>query len=180
MPRVVLPVATSLVTTALILWAGIRRAARRHPFDDTARFILVFAAVLAANALLSFAYTKDDIMSTAGAFYALAAFGASRDGLLAVAGTRRAASLGLALLLVLLAIGWSVRSAGVHYVLRSQAIKHQVDWAELPGRWRRNGEWPSDPAQQRLILQLRAHAVRMALPNTRVDHPEWPARLWSE
>jgi hypothetical protein len=119
-------------------------------------------------------------MSTAGAFYALAAFGASRDGLLAVAGTRRAASVALGLLLVLLAIGWSVRSAGVHYVLRSQAVKHQVDWAELPGRWRRSGEWPSDAARERLIQQLRDDAVHMALPNTRLDHPEWPARIWIE
>jgi len=180
MPRVVLPVATSLVTTALIFQAGMRRAVRRHPFDDTARFILVGAAVLMANAVLSFAYTKDDIMSTAGAFYALAAFGAIRDGLLAAAGTRRAAGVALAVLLVLLAIGWSVRSAGVHYVLRSQAIKHQVDWVEMPGRWRRNGQWPSDPARQRLILRLRDDAVRLALPNTRVDRPEWPARLWME
>jgi len=211
MPRVVLPIATSLVTTALIAWAGISRArlrasasarqARREPFDDTARFILIFAAVLAANAVLSFAYTKDDIMSTAGAFYALAAFGAVREGLLVVAEVRPQAKgirphdtgrlkalsrpvmgglIPFALVLVLLAIGWSVRSAGIHFVLRSQAIKHQVDWVEMPGRWRRNGQWPSDPARERLILLLRDEAVRVALPNTRVDRPEWPVRLWME
>ena len=179
-PRVALPVATSLVTTAMIFWAGARRATRRHPFDDTARVIVVFAAVLAANAALSFAYTKDDIMSTAGAFYALAAFGAARDGLLAVAGAGRRAAAAVALLLVLLATGWSVRSAGVHYVLRSQAIKHQVDWAELPGRWRRNGQWPSDEAQQRLILRLRQDALNVELPNTRVERPGWPARFWTD
>lgn len=180
LPRVVLPVATSVVTTGLIIWTAMRRAARWRPFDDTARFILVCLAVLGANAALSFAYTKNEIMSPAGAFYALAAFGAMRDGLLTAATMRRAARGAFALLLCVLAVGWTIRSAGVHYLLRSQAIKHQADWVALPGDRQRNGEWPSDPAERRLILQLRADAVRFALPNTRVDHPEWPARIWTD
>ena len=90
------------------------------------------------------------------------------------------AAIGCAVLLSTLAIGWSVRTAGIHFVLRSQAIKHQIDWVELPGRWERNNQWPSDPAEQRLILQLRNDAVQVTLPNTRVDRPEWPNRLWLE
>ena len=180
LPRVVLPVATSVVTTGLIIWTAMRRAVRWRPLDDTARFILVCLAVLGANAALSFAYTKNEIMSPAGAFYALAAFGAMRDGLLTAATMRRAARGAFALLLCVLAVGWTIRSAGVHYLLRSQAIKHQADWVALPGDRQRNGEWPSDPAERQLILQLRADAVRFALPNTRVDHPEWPARIWTD
>jgi len=36
---------------------------------------------IVANAVLSFAYTKDEVMSTAGIFYALAAFGGMRAAL---------------------------------------------------------------------------------------------------
>lgn len=178
LPRVVLPVATSVVTTGLIVWTAMRRAARWRPLDDTARFILVCLAVLGANAALSFAYTKNEIMSAAGVFYALAAFGAMRDGLLTAATMRRAARGAFALLLCVLTVGWTIRSAGVHYVLRSQAIKHQADWVALPGLWQRNGQWPGDPAEQRLILRLRADAVGLVLPNTRIGHPEWPDRIW--
>jgi len=182
LPRAVLPVTTSVVTTGLIVWTAMHRAARRRPLDDTARFILVCVAVLGANAALSFAYTRDEIMSPAGAFYALAAFGAMRDGLLTAttATMSRAARGAFALLLCVLAVGWAVRSAGVHYILRSQAVKQQADWVGLTHQWRRSGLWPTDPAEQRLILRLRADAVRFVLPNTRVDHPAWPTRIWTD
>ena len=149
------------------------------PWDDTARFILVGVAVLVANAAVSFAYTKSEIMSPAGAFYALAAFGAMRNGLLTVSTMGRAVRGGFALLLCVLVIGWTVRSAGVHYLLRSQAIAHQAAWTELPYQWRRDGRWPTDPMEQQLILQLHADAVRLVLPNTRVELPQWPTRIWS-
>ena len=85
-----------------------------------------------------------------------------------------------ALLVGALATGWSVRAAGVHYVLRSQAIKHQIDWVELLGRWHRENRWPTDPAEERLILRLHADAVHIKLPNTRIGRPDWPNRLWIE
>jgi hypothetical protein len=82
--------------------------------------------------------------------------------------------------LCFLSCGWAIRAAGLHYVLRSQAIKHQVDWVELPGRWQRSGQWPHEAARADLILRLRREAVYPAIPNTRIDQPEWPARWWSE
>jgi hypothetical protein len=180
LPRVVVPVVTSAVTTGLIVWATARRAVNRHALDDTARFIIVGLAVLGANATLSFSYTKNDILSIAGAFYALAAYSAVRDGLLTAPAMQRAARVAFAGLLCLLSVGWTVRSVGVHYVLRSRAFKHQADWVALPGRWQRDGRWPSDLAEQRLILQLRGDAVGLVLPNTRVGDPEWPARIWTD
>jgi hypothetical protein len=179
MPRVVIPVASSLATTAVIVWAASGRMRRGRPLDDIGRFILLGAAVVTANAVLSFAYTKDDVMSTAGVFYALAAFAGMRAAL-AAAPRRRMAAAALPVFLCLLACGWAIRAAGLHYVLRSQAIKHQVDWVELPGRWQRSGQWPHDAAQAALIVQLRREAVYLPIPNTRIDQPEWPARLWSE
>jgi hypothetical protein len=178
--RVALPLVTSVLTTALLFWSAVRHTRRTTTFDDSARMMVVFAAVLAANATLSFAYTKDEIMSVAGVFYALAVYVAVRDAMLNGATARPATSAGCALLLCVLATGWSVRAVGVHYVLRSQAIKHQIDWAELPDRWKRDGSWPVDPAEQQLILQLRDDAIAFTLPNTRVGRPEWPDRLWLE
>ena len=142
--------------------------------------IVVFVAVLAANATLSFAYTKDEIVSVAGVFYALAAYAAVRDAVSKGVSLRPGPSMVCGLFLCALATGWSVRAVGVHYVLRSQAVKHQIDWVELPERWKRDGSWPSDPAEQQLILLLRDEAIAFTLPNTRLGRPEWPDRLWLE
>ena len=178
MPRVIIPLASSAATTALIV--GVAAAAlRRREVSDGQRLIGLGAAVLAANAVLSFAYTKDEVMSTAGVFYALAAYGGMRAAL-AWAPAGRAGVIVIPALLCCLASGWAIRAAGLHYVLRSQAIKHQVDWVELPGRWQRSGQWPHDQRQRDLVLRLRHQAVQLAIPNTRIDQPEWPARLWSE
>ena len=178
--RVALPFATSVLTTMLLLWSAVRRLRHARMFDDGARMIAVFAAVLAANATLSFAYTKDEIISVAGAFYALAAYAAVRDAVSTSASLRPAASMACAFLLCALAAGWSIRAVGVHYVLRSQAVKHQIDWVELPERWKRDGSWPTDPAEQQLIHLLRDDAIAFTLPNTRLGRPEWPDRLWLE
>jgi hypothetical protein len=173
--RVVIPITTSLATTALMLWAAAGRL-RARQLDDTARLLVIFVFVLLANAALSFAYTKDEIMSIAGAFYALAAFGAMRAALQRAGTFGPQASVAVALALAVLATGWSIRAAGVHYVLRSQAIKQQIDWVDLPAQWRRDAQSPEQP----LILKLRQDAIRTALPNTRADRPEWPSHVWNE
>jgi hypothetical protein len=179
LPRVVVPVVTSAVTTGVIVWAAARRLTTHNRLDDTARFIIVGVAVIGANAVLSFSYTKNDILSIAGAFYALAAYGAIRDGLLTATAMQRAARIAFAVVLCLLSVGWTIRSAGGHYLLRSQAFRHQADWTALPGLWQRNGRWPSDLAEQQLIHQLRGDAVGLVLPNTRAGDPQWPARIWT-
>jgi hypothetical protein len=173
LPRLFLPVATSLATTVLLLWGAVRYAA-------VSRHLVIFAAVLLANAALSFAYTKNEIMSPAGAFYGLAAFAVAGELLRRTATAHVAVRLTAALLLCILATGWSIRTLGLHYGLRSQAIKHQVDWADLPNEWQRSGAWPANEADQRLILQLRREAIDLELPNTRLDRPEWVSRLWTD
>jgi hypothetical protein len=177
--RVAIPVATSLATTAVMIWAAVRRV-RNRTFDDAARLLVIFAAVLLANAALSFAYTKDEIVSIAGAFYALAAYGVVRGLLAATVDWRPAARAACAIALCMLAVGWTLRSVGVHVFLRSQAIKQQNDWVSLPYARQRSGDWPDDPAAAELILQLRREAIALAVPNTRVDEPEWPSRLWTD
>jgi hypothetical protein len=190
-PRVTIPLATSLVTTAALVWTAARRR-WRQPFDDTARLLVVFAAVLFANASLSFAYTKDEVMSTAGAFYALAVFGVVRDMLMpatpavphrggvSAGNTAWPYTFAVVLLLTATAVGWSIRGAGVHYVLRSQAFKHQIDWVALTVERQGQGEWPVDGGDQAIIQRLRRDAVGLVLPNTRQSDPEWVGRVWRD
>ena len=178
--RVMLPVVTSGITTMVLVWAAMRRLSGPRQWDDTGRHIAVFAAVLIGSAALSYKYTKDEIMSTAGIFYALAAFAAVRELLPFAARLRLPAGIAIALLLGTLSLAWSTRSAGLHYVLRSQAAKHQMDWVVLPGVWHRAGLWPDTPAEQRLITQLRSDAVERSIPNTRARGPRWVDLLWME
>ena len=107
MLRVGLPLLTSFVTTGLLLWVTLRRVLRSQPFDDTARMIVVFLAVLLGNAAMSFAYAQDEIMSVAGVFYALATYGVMREALKAGGVMRGPAAIVCALLLCTLATGWS-------------------------------------------------------------------------
>jgi hypothetical protein len=180
LPRVFVPVAVSLLTTAVVIWTGVRALSPSRRWDDSGRLMAVAAAVLVASAAISYAYTKDEIMSTAGAFYALAAFAAVREALPLAARLRPAAGVAIALLLAILAVGWSIRSAGLHYVLRSQATKHQTDWVWLPGLWQRAGSWPDEPSEQQVILKLRSDAVQLTVPNTRGEGPAWVDRYWVE
>lgn len=177
--RVAIPVATSLVTTGLLVWAAWRRV-RDRTWDDAGRMMVIFGAVMLANAALSFAYTKDEIVSIAGAFYALAVYGVVR-GLLATApGRGPAVAAVCAVIVCVLSAGWTFRAVGVHVFLRSQAIKQQGDWVPLPYARQRSGDWPEDPAARQLILQLRREAIALPVPNTRVDEPEWPSRFWTD
>jgi hypothetical protein len=180
LPRVFVPVATSIATTALVVWAAVRVLSRSRQWDDTGRLLAVFAAVLLANAAMSYVYTKDEIMSAAGAFYALAVFAAVREVMPLALRLRPAAGIAVAVLLSLVAAGWSLRSANLHYVLRSQATRHQADWVWLPGLWQRTGQWPEGPSQQRLILRLRTDAIGLTVPNTRAEGPRWVDRYWVE
>ncbi len=121
--------------------------------------------MLLANAALSFAYTKDEIVAVAGVFYAAAAYAAARH-LIHRIETRTVWHVTAgALLLLVLSSAWAVRSAGVHHVMRRQAFRVQGDWAEVPARMRREGSWPDDVKARGLIERLRADAIETPLPN---------------
>jgi hypothetical protein len=177
-PRILLWIVTSVPTTLFIGWSLARRVRQNAGLDDHTRLLILFVVLLAANATLSFAYAKDEIMSVAGVFYGIAAFVAIGDALRFATGTARPATALVLAALLLLASAWSLRAVGVHYLLRAQAVKHQMDWAVLPHNWKREGRWPQDPAKQALILQLRREAIAPTLPNARLGRPEWPDLLW--
>ncbi len=167
---------SSLVTTALIAGACVHVLRRYRASDPSDRLILLFAVVLAANAAFSYAYTKDDIMSVSGVFYALAAYAAIR---VLIGRVTTNSMMAAVLTTVILATGtaWSVRSLGIHQVARTYAFKTRNDWASQPGNWKRSGRWPADASSQQLIMQLRNDALSMRVPNPYFE-PLWMARLW--
>ena len=174
-----LMIISSLVTTGLIAIASVSLIRRYRSSDASDRLIPLFGVLLAANAMMSYAYTKDDIMSVSGVFYGLAAYAAIRLLIHRVPPGHRVA--GALLTVVILATGtaWSVRSLGIHHVARTYAFKTRNDWASQPGMWKRSGRWPADARSQALITQLRNEALTMRTPNPSFE-PAWVAKLWGD
>jgi hypothetical protein len=129
----VVNVLTNVATTLLIA----RYAAKRFPqwrarrFDDADRFVVMFLIILPANALFAAAYEKDVIMSPAGLFYGAAAYFVLRQ-LLSEPGAVPVRSVGSSVthaVMLLLAVGWTVRLIGVHDSLRHRALSVRDEWA---------------------------------------------------
>jgi len=173
-PRVWLSIASSFVTTALIV-----RASWRAQRGGDLRLLIVGSAVIGANAVFCYAYIKDEIMIVAGVFYAIAAFVAVRATLGELAALPRAAAVSVIILLAATGSAWAMRSAGVHQVMRAQAFKERNDWGLLPATWKAAGKWPQDPAGQRLLLDLRRDALIVEAPNPQFE-PRWAYRWWGE
>lgn len=174
-PRLWIGIVTALATTGIVVLAAVhylRSAKGRVLNDDNARLLLVFAVVLAANAAASFAYAKDQIVTIAGTFYALAAYAGVRY-VLTSAGNR-ARALVLASLIGIAACGWAVRTMGVHHALRTQAFNHRNDWAMVAEWLEARGEWPSEPRGQALVRQLQAEALSMPVTNP------WFMERWAD
>ena len=180
-PRLYVAVVSSVLATGLVLWVCAQRLRRREQraFTHDDQLLIVFAAVLISNAVMSYAYTKDEIVSIAGAFYACAAFAAARYAAehvaLARSLTRR--RLACAVLAATAAI-WAFRSAGVHHMMRVQAFKERNDWAALAPRYLAE-HTPDDRRAAALARQLRADAFAMRIPNPGLQ-PRWLDRWWGE
>ena len=176
-PWMYLALGTSVPTTGLIAWAAVNRWRRRARggLEQGEQLFLIVAAVLVSNACLSFAYVKDDIVSVAGVFYALAAFAAMRDTLEALSRAgRRPMAIAVAVLVFAVSSGWAIRSFGVQYRLRAHDFRQRNEWAATPEQWKRDGLWPDNTAGQALIQQLRREAMEL-----RVVNPQFFAR-WGE
>lgn len=178
-PFAYLAVGSSVVMTLVILVVAIAMWRRRRQLERPDRLVIVAACVLMANAALAFSYAKDDIVTIAGVFYAIAAFAAMRRALVYArsGGWLRAIVASAALLL--LATAWAIRSSGVHHVVNEHAFRTRNDWASLPLEWRRQGRWPSDPRQLRLIETLRNDALASPMPNPN-QVPEWRSRWYGD
>src|SRR5258705_10178007 len=120
-------IVSSTVTTAVMGWFVVARrgAWTRRAFDRDDQIVLVSLAVIVANAVISYGYTKDEIMGPAGVFYALAACVS-----VAVLLSRpfQPASGALALILAMTASGWVVRTAGLHYQMNLMTFYDRNEW----------------------------------------------------
>ena len=146
-------VLTSVTTTVLIA----RYAAARSPnwrarqFDEADRFVIIFLAVLPFNALFAGGYEKDVIMSPAGLFYGAAAYFVLRERLSGL----KVPSLTPAVML-LLAVGWSVRFIGIHDSLRARALSVREEWAYYDD-WVREQPRPVPLTQEEQTIKQRLY-----------------------
>lgn len=178
MPSVVVSVVSTIVATGLLAWFGATRLrvwlARR--FEDDDQVVLVFLAVTAANAAICYAYTKDEIMSTAGAFYALAVFAAARAAMIRFSAVpRRAlATVALTLLFVAGSASWATRSTGLHYHMYHSGYYLRNEWATVDQWLDQQRVDVSTSEGKRLVAALRVAAIEMPML-----HPHFLPR-WAE
>ena len=181
-PRLYLAVASSCLTTGLIAWvvAVCVRGGARSMRDELGQLLMVSITVIIANAAMSYVYTKHEILSVAGCFYAIAAFVAGRH---ALDWLRREAS-GAARIVVVVVLAsaaalWAFRSIGVHHMLLVQAFKVRNDWARMPAEMPVDDGSPAARQAAALFRQLRRDAVAMPVSNPHLV-PRWVDRWWGE
>jgi hypothetical protein len=145
---------------------------RRRQFERGDRIVILAGVLVVANAVLSYGYTKDEIMSVAGVFYALAAAEAARvwlagraDGDGPLPGTQ--GSLRMAVLAALLAVsgGWALRAVGLHYHVHQMAHDVRNEWVTVDAWLTAQHAAPSTEAGRRLVQTLRDDALARATGN---------------
>lgn len=174
-PVLTIQLASSLVLSVVILAHA--RAVMRRPWSSWSeenRMLALASAVLAVSALLCATYIKEEIVSTAGVFYALAAYLAIRWLFALNAESRRRGAM-VACILVAAPL-WGFRTVGTHYELRRVAFVTRNDWvldASAP-----SGEGTS-PADRERFSQLRAEALRHRVTSPSFL-PRWGERYWGD
>ena len=146
---------------------------RRWQLSEADRMIAVFAVVLVANATMNLVYTKDVIMSPAGALFALATGGALSVRLQTFGRAPRRWTAGA--LVAVIAFSWGIKMMGVHYSLREGAHRVRKDWAYADG-WLETQEIRlTGPRERQIKDKLMADALwqRSAPPRIEI-HWRWP------
>jgi hypothetical protein len=173
-PAHVIYTATILASTGLIVAFVVSRWAawRRYEFSHGDRLVLVFLGLLLVNALVSFPYTKDVIMSPAGGFYALAASVAVCHQLYRLADVPRLAVVRAVVMLMLLGSAAAIRLMAVHYQMRAASFVTRNDWTELDA-WARNNQIDlTMPGRAALTRQLFNDAINRRTPAPRFTERE--------
>ena len=151
----------SVCATALVsIFVWRRRyafAAWRLDRDD--RLVALFVMVLAANAVISYPYVKDVVMSPAGAFLAVAVFVAARNILawLPAVASPRMAMLALAGF-ALIGTTWAIQVIDTHLGLRAAAYSQRNEWAYAEISLAEEGVVLSDP-ERAFLRTLRDDAL---------------------
>jgi hypothetical protein len=160
-PSMIVNIIASISATALVgnfAWHR-RRAWLSWTLERDDRLVLLFLVVLAANAVLSYAYQKEVIMSPAGAFLALAVFASARHAIGRIPtrlSTRAAVTIVVACAIV--GAAWASRMAGAYLGLRVVASADRTEWAYAEHAFRRDGV-TLDPDATNLFEHLRRDAL---------------------
>ena len=180
-PRLYVAIGSSIATTALIGWAVIRRFRRptSAPHDADRQLLVMAGVVLIANSVVSFAYTRHEIVSVAGAFYAFAAFVTARCAIESWHASTRLTGAAVLMFLAMVATTWTFRTAGVHHMLRVQAFKVRVDWARLSPDLMKDTGLPEERMAASLVRHLRQDAIDTPVTNPYLL-PRWFDRWWGE
>src|SRR6185503_542944 len=178
-PVVLINVISSSATTALLIWyAAVRLPRSRSAWSAADRTFVAACAALIVNAAFNAVYIKDEIMSPAGLFYAIAAFVAVRALIDSLPSRTLAATALATCVLTAVAALWTFRAAGVHYQLRYDAFTTRNDWVEVL-RPDKHDDWPEDPVELGLTERLRAEAINRRTTSPSFM-PRWTDRYWVE
>ena len=170
-------VVSSTVTTAVIGWFVVARrgAWTRRAFERDDQIVFVSLAVIVANAVISYGYTKDEIMGLAGVFYALAACVGIVFVLRTLASPRprsgegglgpRSRLAAVALAVFVASSGWVVRTAGLHYQMNMMTFYDRNEWVYVDDWLVRQQSVPTTEAGKALVHQLREDALERAAVN---------------
>jgi len=178
-PMVATSIISALVATGLLVRFAIARrrdwAARQ--FDHGDQLVLVCVAVALANATMCFSYVKDEVMSTAGVFYALAAFAAMRGALTEWAAVRGRAVVATALTVVLFAgsAAWTIRTTGSQYQMLRIGAVDRYEWAHVDEWLMQQHQTPTSIQGDQLVRDLRDQAMRTR-PLSVLYVPRWVVR----
>ena len=158
-PWMIVELASGVTVTALMIWYAWASVWKRPAIEWTPgqRQLFVAAAVLAANAVIGYAYAKDQVMSVAAICIAWAA-AAPIAALVESPPRQRAAAARSAIVLALAASSGSIRVAGQQHLLVHTAFVTRNDWATVdPTEAARR--FGGDPAVVALIQSLRTRAL---------------------
>ena len=178
-PVVPIHITSSVLLSLLIFGYGWRRLDRRpwHWHHDQ-QVLALGALVIFVSAGLCITYIKDDIISTAGVFYALLAYLAVRSLLEAARNSPHHSRVVLAALWLLVSAPlWSFRVLGTHYQLSRTAFNTRNDWA-LDTR-ALTAASAASPEDASLVNRIRREALRRPLINP-AFLPRWGEEYWIE
>lgn len=178
-PWMVVALVSSLIATGLIVWfaAGRFRQWRAGEFEHGDQLVLVSLGVIGANAAICFLYTKDEIISTAGVFYALGVYAAVRAALTRFAAAPRAAfaTAAMTVLLISASATWAIRSVGLHYHLYYAAHYSRNEWATVQEWMQSEDVEPTTEQGRRMVAVLQAAAIERPVLNL-YFLPQWAER----
>ena len=180
-PSVFVALVSSAIGTGFLVWFAVTRwgswMSRRFEHGD--HLVLMCIAVTAANAAISYAYVKDEIMSTAGVFYALAVFAAVRAALTRVPEARRGlTTIALSVLLLTASATWAIRATGLHYHMYYASYYLRNEWATVEVWLRDQRVEPTTEEGWRLVESLRTAAIEMRALNPHFL-PRWAERWFA-